>query len=613
MNFVPNSSIDTLNISPLLKTRLKLQGINDVRDLENFANSYSLKTIPGVGPRLLDELEKLFVRNSDTNRLEIGTNNVKPTIRNKNKIQKKVNYEDYDEFPDLDLNNFSKYVVHLPLPRRIKNALLRGGITTVNRLLQSIELGDLYKVRNLGEKGINFLETYFQEIHSDNLVDHLQEISKREKSKSDSQRLRAIELAKRELSLNKLHVDVKIDSVLIGQIANNQNTTFSQKKFLDALQHPSIGSELLEFFSIYKKTYLEIIVNRIGPNKFSLEEIAKIHGVTRERVRQKEARLLRNLPQKIRMFPLIRTQTLILKALAKGDRLVFRDWAKEQHALGLVGKRNIDLHGIKLPTIEMLIIFNELILKRKTQTRFPHHDHLLQTYKDKSLSLRNIQALKHIPKIVIRQVSRTIRLTGAISGSDASNLLGIPIQQISATMKKLGFEEIEEDWFSEIEIEHAGSFTSQASLLNNVLRMLVIVDRLNIKVLHEGLLRAAYRHKLKVVPIRLLKKVLAINGFIVDRDIVKWESENSIAINGRDKIYLDLFMEFGPVVSFQEIERGFISAGKSRPLATNCISYSLFASRVEKSYYKVSGSEVSKNEIVEAKVRNENYGVSTDV
>ena len=121
--------------------------------------------------------------------------------------------------------------------------------------------------------------------------------------------------------------------------------------------------------------------------------------------------------------------------------------------------------------------------------------------------------------------------------------------------------------------------------------------------MREGINNPAKRLGYSVANENVLKKYLELNGFEINDDLVSWPEENVIELVGRNKVFIKLVKEHGPIVTFQEICNYFESEDLSRASATSITCFSPLAQKVSYGLYKLCGQHISPSDYLEAEKR----------
>jgi hypothetical protein len=498
----------------------------------------------------------------------------------------------------------------LELSTRVKRALIRANVYTIDDLLASQESGSLYSIWQIGPKSIAEIEKVLSNLpctdpiykgkgSAPSLVDKYRALTK---------------LVQAEIEANRLSEDVICRHVKLQDcFTNSYNGELSDiikiNSVLDcAVKHENIYEEIKSLLIKLSDRDIHILYSRFGPHRQTLEELAKEYEITRERIRQISNRVEIRLLESNNKNWLPRTQTSIQIVKRLGKRFRYTTWKSKLNRLRLVGPKTIKLNESKIhriDTIQLAIAIIYLINDKSNHEFIYLPEYFLYCVKKPKFSIQSIEAYRKLSSQEKRNIRRVVKNSGAIHVSDPLIKCGNSKKFDKELLKLLGYKEISDGWFSGKAKKENQGFNRYEAAANNALKILKVTEKVNICDLREGINIVASRLGYTAAPEPILGKVLELNGFTYRDEYISWPMENPIKFEGRDRIFVNLIEELGPVVTFQEICDAFEIEGLSRASAVAATQFSPLPQKISMGLYKLRGRQITPIDYKEAEERRE--------
>lgn len=382
------------------------------------------------------------------------------------------------------------------------------------------------------------------------------------------------------------------------------NNILENRNVLEYFSRNSLKNEINRITERLNEREKYMIISHYGIQKHSLEEIAIKEGVTRERVRQIESKAAEKirLTIKYNFDDFLYLNIFLQQAMKMKNKYSY---------LSLINMFCLDTSA-KLGFIEEIY-----------QSDFSLEANILPAilYLGKNYFPNNLQDIakqiydsSNYPKIektayqlcrnksLVKNIYKKIRNSGAIHEND--NLLsGLDQEIVNQVLNQLGLSRINEGWFTKKAYFSNGEFQQNESILNNTLRILKACPKAQISEVRHGIKNPLTRLDSQPVPLEVFIEVLLLNEFTIQDGYLSWEKDNNLILGNRDKYFLELVKEQGPVVTFDEICLKFQENELSRASAIGCTQWSPIVYRIGQGLYKLCGSIISPQDYTDAEER----------
>ena len=267
---------------------------------------------------------------------------------------------------------------------RVRNALRRTGFKEVGELIEFAERGEdaLFAIRNMGEKGVAEIQRQLAKVtlidatlavpdsHSRPLGDYdsLEEVSANPQIILDLgppmvQRHEVVGMLQTalrlQISADTLHPEVSVDGKKLQKIVDAHPSTgqLYETLFKIMCAPSTVSQELEQLFRAIPARELDVLIRRFGFKPQTLEAVASVLGVTRERVRQLQVRATQRIRRVLLSLPLIRIRSAFL--CADNMHISFDTWSEVILRSGLLGCWTEDAFE-RYDQLEMMIVIQKL-------------------------------------------------------------------------------------------------------------------------------------------------------------------------------------------------------------------------------------------------------------
>ena len=526
----------------------------------------------------------------------------------------------------------------LNLSNRILRLLYRNRIRYLIELIQVVESGKIMEFRMMGEKSLSEIRKAIDEIVIAS-EGHL--ITKKEKSnKGDQYNTISIRelglpgsitgsLTKNQINSigdlirinpNKLYTFNRIGLKAHNDIYKALDEYINSDKTLEISIVRSVKNstwaELVEpFFRQEKDIRLYVLICRFGTKINTLEEIASKINVTRERIRQIQKLVARNLINHTRNLYNNELQIEIFDILNHyGKDLSLKMLKSEltkRRILGEFSNPIVIREKIKVEPFETLLIWLSIISDSK-YVPYPRNlpIEVNSLREAKSISIKDVEMLKNISTKKKRKVIRKVLFTGAIRLKEAARIFSVSEKLSTMQLRELDLIEIKNQWFSfkRIDVENKRMPLKLAGL-----KMLAVNDEIDYLIFYDGLLRHSNRFYDRIAPPDIVLHMLKLLGFEITGDKVTTSLLIENVLSKSEKCFLEIVNKNDGVVSFLEIAEEFFSNNLSLPAVSVVLTRSPVSEKIESGLYKIRGKEVSWKQIETAKNRQEKISQNEEV
>lgn len=210
-----------------------------------------------------------------------------------------------------------------------------------------------------------------------------------------------------------------------------------------------------------------------------------------------------------------------------------------------------------------------------------------------------------------RELMRNVRFTGGVAKEHARQILGCALEETSGILNSMNLTEVIPGWFT---LAGELGLAKSTPLFRAGLIMMQTCGPLPFESFCDGLRRYILRRYEALTPREVLSVFLKNFGFTIENNVVSYEGEETVNLEGSDKLLLELLKEKGPVLSFQELVEFYLDRNYSFGTpATRVMPRSPIIEKIEQGLYKLRGSKVTWQEIESAKSRQEAFSRNAEV
>ena len=493
---------------------------------------------------------------------------------------------------------------------RVYNALRRSGITDIGELIRLAEYGDdaLFAIRNLGEKGVAEIKERLSKVEllDEPPTDQVNE-SKKEWSGEPQilidlgppkiLRYEVVEwlqlMVDRQIEAGTLHPQLRIDGYSLAEMVGiHTHTVGLYEILLKVLTAPiSVAQELEHLFNIMPPREMDILIRRLGFERQTLQTIAPVLGVTRERVRQLEGQAWRRLQPRASTLPLVRIRSALL--FAHDMNLSFNDWSNRLLNTGLLGdwSRGRFSH---LDKIELVIVVGKLLEVAVEEFEIPETLKNIVKLHNAGMSdapARMLDLLNRYSGEAERLVRRHLRYSGAVSLDWLvyQDSVDVSKRDLSLILESKDFFSVDENWY--MSGRYVPDRLEKDSVFHrSLLKMFQVCGPLEISDVYFGLEHALIKTDFPRPPIGVLSKVLLRYGYDCEEGLWYWGGESNEELNSGERIIMRTLTENDGVAHHSQLAIAFINSSMSFGLLHATLRRSPLFDNFERSIYKLRGA-----------------------
>lgn len=210
-----------------------------------------------------------------------------------------------------------------------------------------------------------------------------------------------------------------------------------------------------------------------------------------------------------------------------------------------------------------------------------------------------------------RELMRNVRFTGGVAKEHARQILGCALEETSGILNSMNLTEVIPGWFT---LAGELGLAKSTPLFRAGLIMMQACGPLPFESFCDGLRRYISRHFEALAPAEVVGSMLKSFGFNIEKNMVSYEGEERVIIEGSEKLLLELLKEKGPVLNFQEMVEFYLDKGiSSATPTTRIMPDSPIIERIDQGLYKLRGRAVTWQEIESARSRQEAFNRNAEV
>ena len=520
----------------------------------------------------------------------------------------------------------------LGLNVRFRNALKRAGIVSIADLLELRSRGEdlLFAVRNLGEMGVAEIQERLGRIK---LLDAPPLLHDNDKSNELSEQPKILidlgppllpkhevvlwqqMMVKRQIQTRLLHPQIEVDGRKLSELVDcNRHADGLYERLTRILTAPiNVSQELEELLKSVPPREIDILVRRFGFERQTLEEVAEVIGVTRERIRQLQRQATSRILPVAAARLLARTWSAVL--FANDFHLSFDEWSRRLVSTGLLGEWTKEEH-LDYGNLELMLVVCT-VLAAEGQIEIPEElTHMLELRKAgmSAAPARMNVLLNDFRGETERLVRRHLRYSGAVSvdwllRQDEVRLCENDLRSVLALD---GYTALDKDWFMSPAYEPA-KLHKNSVVHRSLAKMFQFCGPLGINDIYFGIEHTVSRTTFPVPPVPVLEYALDSYGYDSEKGLWYWNGNKYETLNTGENIIMHALKRNGGVVHHQQLAEAFLESSLSFPSLHGTLSRSPLFDNFERSLYKLRGTAPRQEAIEQARQAAERIPVDLQV
>ena len=506
----------------------------------------------------------------------------------------------------------------LSLNVRFFNALRRSSICEIGEL---IELSDeqLFAVRNLGEKGVAEIKERLARVTLIDASPTAGENGSGEIWSGEPQIL--IDLGPptiprhevvdwqqmmlgRQIEAGKLHPQLKVDGYTLAELADiHSRTAGLYEILLKILTDPiTVAQELEHLFNIMPPREMDILLRRFGLERQTLQMVASVFGITRERVRQLERQARRRVQPVASTLPLVRIRSAIL--FAHDMDLSFDGWSNRLINTGLLGDWSRERFS-NVDQMELLVVVCKLLEVAEEAIEIPESlKNMIRLYNDgmSAAPARMLNLFNRYSGEVERLVRRHMRYSGAVSLDWLVNQDSVDFSKhdLGLILESKDYFIVDENWYMSREYV-PGSLEKDSVLHRSLLKMFQYCGPLHIRNVYFGIEHTLSKTDFPVPPIGVLEQLLPEYGYYNESGSWYWNGEMAEELNSGETAIWDNIIRSGGAAHHFELMQSIIASGLSGATLGATLARSPLFERFEAGLYMIRGSRPDFDTVLRAR------------
>jgi RNA polymerase sigma factor (sigma-70 family) len=347
-----------------------------------------------------------------------------------------------------------------------------------------------------------------------------------------------------------------------------------------ATKHDCIDEEIEYVVSSLNERERTILAGRYKTDSpLTLEAIGQQLGITRERVRQIQAKVQRKLVTRIKQSTFLYSTAALYILKTQGEDASLANWTKQLVDDGF------------LKDTKYLDMF--IAVARATNSR----ELVLPEEFTQSLETHISKRILAATKSVVAKARKMCRNCGAV-------------RALSLVDEKASEEDVEQilrlNHFAEL---HPGWWTRDTgeSVPERVgAKVITYCGPVSPATMRYALRRHLSRFQLPSPPSKVLAKLLEQKGsFIFNNGLIQLAKvlNKKPSLTGPEKVFLNMVLEDGPIVSFEAVHHALLEAGLSTGSVTSVLKYSPIVHKVSVALYSLLGAKYDEIDVQEAQAQ----------
>jgi len=385
--------------------------------------------------------------------------------------------------------------------------------------------------------------------------------------------------AELEQSAKKLETDFgySIDS-------NNTERHLALKRTIQwlkrAIKYGCIDEEIDYVVSSLNEREQMILAGRYKiDSPLTLEAIGQQLGITRERVRQIQVKVQRKLITQIKRSTLLYSTAALYILKTQGENASLANWTKQLADNGfLKAPRYLDL----LIAVAKATNSRELALPEE----FPQS---LETH----ISKRVLAAMKS----VVEKARKMCRNCGAVRAFSLVNEKASE-EDVEQILRLNHFEEVYPGWWTR---DTGESVPERVGV-----KVITYCGPVSSSTMRYALRRHLSRFQLPSPPSDVLAKLLEQKGsFTFTNALIQLTKApaKKPSLTGPERVFLDMALSNGPIVSFETVHHKLLEAGLSTGSVTSVLKYSPIVQKISVALYSLLGAKYDEIDVQEAQAQ----------
>jgi DNA-directed RNA polymerase alpha subunit len=508
-------------------------------------------------------------------------------------------------------------IEELELSIRVHNSLKRVDINYVSQLINNPFNHN--SIIGLGPKGVNEIEgklaafekqVDFKDFYKNNnlknqdLNDHL----KNEKTNSiikfnDYKKEIEQKLKSGQLQSNAIFFDKNITEMIKinPEKYSPLDLDFIVERFSKYIIAGDILSNIENMLKDVNDHHRMVLFLRYKFNNLTLQNAGNELNVTRERIRQIESQVKQkvkgNLLRSNQLSKSIYIQSLLIYLSSVGERLSLnKEVSNIIQYFDLSQNYKLEINSVQILFKDWLFAIINFLLS--SEDYYFENFNLALKHPDKMIS--SVVLSENIPKDIFRKARRDSINGGAFYLPAVSQELNKGIDETKEAFEILGFKEIGINWMTKLPSIYSECNGKNFPLVANVLKILKLCGEADTGEIKNGVQQIARRVDVALAPVEILKTYLSKAGFLIQDDLVSCPEKIDIELTGRNKIFSELILKSGPILTYQEICDEFVNCGYSAASAIAMLQFSPLPKRISQALYTFRGNNITREEFLEA-------------
>ncbi len=509
----------------------------------------------------------------------------------------------------------------LGLNVRPRNALRRSGIDTIGELLNVVSRREdaLFEVRNLGEKGVAEIQKRLSRVE---LLDPLPCAQENESQNEGSEQPQILVdlgpptilrhvivewqqvMLARQIEARLLHPKLTVNGRTLVELQDSHRSSEGlYEQLLKVLLGPTtVSQELEHLLQRSRPRELDILVRRLGYKLQTLEEVASVMGITRERVRQLQVSGTRRLLSASRSQPLLRQRSAIL--YSNDLDLSFDEWNQRLLTSGLKGVWTSERIA-RFDQVELLIVVCRLLEDSDGAFEIPESLKYMIKLRGQGMSAvpaRMFRLLESYSGQTERLVMRHLRYSGAVSLDWLANQddTELSVDELRSVLEFKSFSKVGGDWF--MSLDYTPQFLHYMAVFHrSLLKMFQYCGPLSLRDVCFGIERTLVKVDFPIPPLQVVKQILLKQGYACEGDLWSWPGESSEELNDGESAIWDKIHELGGVAHHSELMQAILDSGLSGASLHATLRRSPLFDKYDQALYKLRGTNPEHRDIGRAR------------
>ena len=318
----------------------------------------------------------------------------------------------------------------------------------------------------------------------------------------------------------------------------------------------SIETDIEIIRKLLGEKIITILIYRFGYERKTLDEVSDLYGVTRERIRQLEAKGIQKIINNFNFGHYSSFYKALDMAIAMGGEYSFSGWIEKLKESNLIDSQL----NYENPYYELILVILRILCKVELPHKLPtdfRDMNISLTREMVSITLNSHLTILTINRDVERKLNHHIKKSGAINITQIRSILGPKTnEELAEILYQLGYSQLLPGWYSFATPKN--DFCR--SILNAAQKLIAYCPPLSAEEFYLGILNHTNRLNIPVAPLPVMLELLKKFSYELLQGVMVYTATDGIKrnLNKSEMVFLESVDQYGEVISYYELAGEFV-------------------------------------------------------